>query len=73
MDCLIVIGTALETNLASRIVEQAVSRKLLVIEVNPEPCISYGNVRHLVGFAEKFIPDLCEGIQREMIKRSKKK
>jgi len=67
MDCLIVIGTALETHLARKIVVQAIDQKKLVIEINPDPCIKYGNIRHFVGGAEKFIPDLCQLAQTKML------
>ncbi len=63
-DCLIVIGTALETNLASKIVGQAITNKQLVIEINPQPCIKYGNsVRHLIGGVEKILPELAKALQ----------
>ncbi len=62
-DCLIVIGTALETYLAASIVAQAITSKKLVIEINPQPIIKYGNVRHLIGGVEKILPDLCKALQ----------
>jgi len=68
MDCLVVIGTALETNLAAGIVARAIQKNKLVVEVNLQPCIEYGNVRHLIGKAEEFIPFLCEGIQKQSCK-----
>jgi len=61
-DCLIVIGTALETNMASIIVAQALTNKKLVIEINPQPCIKYGNVRHLIGGVEKILPELSKAL-----------
>lgn len=39
MDCIIVIGTTLETNLSSTIVSHAVKEEKLIIEINPEPVI----------------------------------
>lgn len=39
IDCLVVIGTALETNLASRMVDTAIEKKIPIIELNPNPCI----------------------------------
>lgn len=62
-DCLIVIGTALETNLAATIVAQAITNKKLIIEINPQPCIKNGNVRHLIGGVEKVLPDLAKALQ----------
>lgn len=58
MDCLIVIGTRLETNLASRIVGEAISKDCLIVEINPEPVIECGNVLQLIGESEKVIPNL---------------
>jgi len=58
MDCLIVIGTRLETNLASRIVGEAISKDCQIIEINPEPVIECGNVLQLIGESEKIIPNL---------------
>lgn len=68
MDCLVVIGTALETNLAAKIVGGAIATHSLIVEINLQPCIEYGNVRHLIGKAEDFIPALCEGIQKKSCK-----
>ena len=58
MDCLVVVGTMLETNLASRIVGEAISNECLIIEVNPQPVIECGNVLQLIGESEKIIPDV---------------
>lgn len=64
MDCLIVVGTMLETNLASRIVGEAISHEnCLVIEINPEPVIEYGNVHQLIGESEKIIPNLWKMVK----------
>jgi NAD-dependent deacetylase len=67
MDCLIVIGTTLETNLASKIVEIAVGNDILIVEVNPEPCIQVGNVKQLVGKAEEIVPELIKEVKKFMI------
>ena len=72
MDCLVVIGTALETSLATNIVCQAVTQKKLIIEINPEPIITYGNVRHLKGGADTFLPKLCELAQKKLIENKNK-
>lgn len=58
MDCLIVVGTMLETNLASRIVGEAISSEILIIEINPQPVIECGRVFQLIGESEKIVPDL---------------
>ncbi len=66
MDCLIVIGTALETNLASKIVGQAIENNALIIEINTEPCIQYGQVKQLIGKAEDILPEFCEQIKTKL-------
>lgn len=62
MDCLIVIGTALETHLASKIVGTALENKADVIEINPQPCIQFGPVKQLIGNAENIVPELSKEI-----------
>jgi len=57
MGCLIVIGTALETNLAATIVAQAITNKKLIVEINIDPVIKYGKVRYLLGQAEQILPN----------------
>jgi len=42
-DCLIVIGTALATSYAARIVGQFLNEEKPVIEVNMEPCVPVGH------------------------------
>lgn len=42
-DCLIVVGTALATNFAKRIVAQHLEKELPVIEINLESVINRGN------------------------------
>ncbi len=69
MDCLIVIGTELETNLASKIVSKAIGEKILIVEMNPKPCIQYGNVRHLIGGSEKFVPEIFKTIQQKLTEK----
>lgn len=66
MDCLVVIGTTLETNLASKIVETAVGNDILIVEINPEPCIQVGNVKQLVGTAEEIVPELIKEVKKNM-------
>lgn len=58
MDCLIVVGTRLETNLASRIVGEAIAKECQIVEINPEPVIECGSVMQLIGESEKIIPNL---------------
>ena len=42
-DCLIVVGTALATGMATRIVNEFTSKELPVIEINLESSINKGN------------------------------
>lgn len=55
-DVLIVVGTKLETGLSSSIVKDAIKKKKIIIEVNPEPIIKIGNTYTMEGNAENFIP-----------------
>ena len=59
-DCLIVVGTALETNLASQLVLNAINNKAVVIEINPDPCVIADGVLQLKGKSEDFIPELFQ-------------
>lgn len=43
MDCLIVVGTALQTSFALRICAEHVDKELPLIEVNMEPAVTVGN------------------------------
>ena len=70
---MLVVGTALETHLACRIVNEAVRNNKLIIEVNPQPRIQRGEVKHFVGNAEEFIPALCEGYQKIKAEAAKTK
>jgi len=42
-DCLVVVGTALATNLAKNIVSKLLNKELPAIEINMESAISRGN------------------------------
>lgn len=69
MDCLVVIGTQLETSLAAGIVGEAIKSGALIVEINLQPCIEYGYVRHLVGKAEEIVPFLSERLQKKISDR----
>jgi len=71
MDCLIVIGTALETTLAANIVALAIANKKLIVEINPNPCIKCGKVRQLIGDAKEIVPSLCYSIEDKIIEERK--
>lgn len=47
LDAVIVVGTALETSMAANLVSKALIDDIMVIEVNPEPCLNEGNVVHV--------------------------
>jgi hypothetical protein len=77
MDCVVVIGTALETSYASRIVSHALSKKITIVEVNTEPVIEWGDTLVFKGKAEDFIPAFCKGllkteVLKEVIKPEEK-
>ncbi len=63
MDCLIVIGTSLETSFASNFVTQAAKNGVLIVEINPEPCIQEGNCKQLIARSQDIVPDLCLGLK----------
>lgn len=46
-EAMIIIGTALETNLARSIVEKQLIQDKLIVEINPEPILQFGNVMHI--------------------------
>ena len=60
MDCLVVVGTTLETNLAAKIVGECIQFGILIIEVNLKPVIRFGKVRHVIQKSEDVIPSLCK-------------
>jgi len=71
MDCLVVIGNALETTLASSIVAQAITNKKLIVEVNSAPVIKRGKVRQLIGDAKEIVPSLCYSVEDNVNERKK--
>lgn len=63
-DCLIVVGTALQTNLAVNIVSDFLHRELPVIEVNLESAITRGHTMQVREKAEIAIPALFKEYYR---------
>ena len=63
-DCLIVIGTALATNLAKQIVCTFLNKELPVIEINMESAINRGNNIQVLGKSEQTLPALFEEYYR---------
>jgi len=60
-DCLIVIGTALETGLASSIVNKCIKKKECpVIEVNLESCIDVGYNLKVIQKSEIALPAMFD-------------
>jgi len=59
-DCLIVVGTALQTSYARKIVIDMLAREMPVIEVNMEPCIEVGHTYHLIGKSEEILPKIFD-------------
>ena len=57
-DCLIVIGTALQTSMANIIVQKFLQKDLPVIEVNIETSINRGNNIQVLGKSEIVLPAL---------------
>ena len=57
-DCLIVVGTALATNLAKRIVARLLEGEHPVIEVNLESAINCGNNIQVLEKSETALPSL---------------
>lgn len=51
-DVLIVIGTALQTAYAMKIVVETLAEEKPVIEINMESCIEVGHTYHLIGKSE---------------------
>ena len=59
-DLMIVIGTALETSMAKRLVTSTLGKEIPVIEMNMESAINRGHNLQVLGKAEETIPALFE-------------
>ena len=57
---LVVVGTALATNLANRIVMSCLKKDVLTIEVNLVSCLQAGNVVKVLGKSEEVLPELID-------------
>lgn len=64
-DALIVIGTALETSFAKRIVVEMLHDEKLVVEVNPDPCVKVGHTYQLAGKGEEMLPRIFNTFYQE--------
>lgn len=58
-DCLIIIGSNMNSNFLSQILSTLIEKNVLIVEINPEPVIEIGNVKKIVGKAEEIVPELC--------------
>lgn len=66
MDCLIVIGTALETNFAIRMVDAAIRENKLLIEINPYPIIVAGNTKTVKTGSEEALPIMLQPLLKKL-------
>jgi thiamine pyrophosphate-dependent acetolactate synthase large subunit-like protein len=62
MDCLIVIGTNLDSNIANFLGNQA-ALKNTIIEINPRSMINMDNIPKLLGDIEDTVTRLCKLIK----------
>ena len=60
IDALIVVGTALATSLAYKIVKNSLSKDILTIDINLEPVCTVGHSVQVVDRAENALPDLLK-------------
>lgn len=60
---MIVVGTALETSMAASLVNNALVQEIMVIEVNPEPCLKQGHIIHVNDKSEKALPEILKGMK----------
>ena len=63
LEAVIVVGTALETSMAASLVNNALLQDVMVIEVNPEPCLKQGNVVNVNEKSEKALPEILKGMK----------
>lgn len=69
-DCIILIGSRLDSNFASTLVSQAMSSGALIVEISAMPVLEIGNVKQLIGFTEELVPMLCLAIKERLMKFS---
>ena len=62
MDCIVVIGTMLETTFSANIVSEAVKKGIDVVEINPQPIINYEKCLTLKNKAEEVVELICSKI-----------
>ena len=60
-DCVVVVGTALATSYAKRIILDTLwKEEVPVIEVNMEPAVTFGHTYQVVGKCEETLPRLFD-------------
>ena len=65
MDCLIIIGSAFNNGThqsVQKLFNEALSRKLQIIEINPKPLLNYMGIYKLCGDHDDVVPRLCKVI-----------
>ena len=67
MDCLIIMGSFVDTDLANNIISQAISSNTLIIEIAMEPRLEIGNIKQLLGSTQDIVPDLCTKIHDKLL------
>eukprot|EP01017_Pseudomicrothorax_dubius_P034165 TRINITY_DN464_c0_g2_i2.p1 TRINITY_DN464_c0_g2~~TRINITY_DN464_c0_g2_i2.p1 ORF type:complete len:437 (+),score=78.51 TRINITY_DN464_c0_g2_i2:177-1487(+) len=68
VDCIILIGNALESHFSTLLLSQAVNNDALIIDINTLPACESGRVRQLQGKAETLVPQLCKIIVSTLTK-----
>ena len=63
---MIVIGTALATSYAARIVGNFLAEEKPVIEVNLEPCIKVGHCYQVIGKSEVVLPLIFDSYHQKL-------
>ena len=64
MDCLILMGTTMETSLTANIAMRALEKGIVVVEINPEPVIADERAMTIKERSEDVIVGLCDLIYK---------
>lgn len=67
-DCVVVIGTMLQTGLANSIVSQSISRGIQLLEINTNQEIQNGKTMTLLGKAETLLVDIARCLEPKSAK-----
>lgn len=71
-DCVILIGTRLDSHFATMLMNQAITSGALIVEVGASPVLEFGNIKQLIGFPEELVPMLCQAIRERLSKAGPK-